>query len=167
MIWDLIATIVCGLGAAGIALGIRALSGNRMPRWLIPVFAGLGMMGYQIHIEYIWFDHKASMLPDEAVVVSTEKNSAPWRPWSYVYPQVTAFTVLDTSSIRQDRANANIMQFYMYRFEKLISDPVTDQVYLLNCDSNELLPLDESRDPVVKSLRRLPASNPIVEEVCQ
>lgn len=167
MIWDLIATIVCGLGAAGIALGIRALSGNRAPRWLIPVFAGLGMMGYQIHIEYIWFDHKASMLPEEAIVVSTEKNSAPWRPWSYVYPQVTAFTVLDTSSIRQDRSNENVMQFYMYRFEKLISDPVTDQVYLLNCDSNELLPLDESRDPVIKSLRRLPGSNPIVEEVCQ
>ena len=41
MLWELIATIVAGLGAAGIALAIRFISRKKAPRWLVPAFAGL------------------------------------------------------------------------------------------------------------------------------
>ncbi len=66
MIWHLIAAIFAGLGAAGLGLLLRTLSGKRLPRWIVPVCAGLGMLGYQIQHEYGWFDHKRQQLPDSA-----------------------------------------------------------------------------------------------------
>lgn len=74
MFWTFVATVICGLGAAGIALGIRSATRNKAPKWLIPVFAGAGMLGYLIYGEYSWYDHKQSRLPTEAVVVSTESK---------------------------------------------------------------------------------------------
>ena len=37
MIWHLIAAIFAGLGAAGLGLLLRTLSGKRLPRWIVPV----------------------------------------------------------------------------------------------------------------------------------
>ena len=42
MFWTFVATVFCGLGTAGIALGIRAATRNKAPKWIIPVFAGAG-----------------------------------------------------------------------------------------------------------------------------
>ena len=70
MFWTFIATVFCGLGAAGIALGIRAVFRKATPKWLIPVFAGAGMLGYLIYGEYTWFELKQSQLPEEAVIVN-------------------------------------------------------------------------------------------------
>src|SRR5690554_2296508 len=102
MFWNLIATIVCGLGAAGIALGIRTITAKRAPKWIIPVFAGAGMLGYLIYGEYTWYDHKRSLLPEEAVVVSTEQEKLFFRPWTFVVPYVTAFSTVDVESRSTD-----------------------------------------------------------------
>ena len=57
MIWHLVATFSAGLGAAGIAFLLRSLSKQKLPKWIIPAFAGIGMLGYQIYFEYNWFAH--------------------------------------------------------------------------------------------------------------
>ena len=108
MFWTFVATVVCGLGAAGIALGIRAATRNKAPKWIIPVFAGAGMLGYLIYMEYTWFDQKEARLPDEAVVVSTESDGILWRPWTFVLPYVTAFSTVDTKSISRDTSSEDI-----------------------------------------------------------
>ncbi|MES7593453.1 hypothetical protein U6M85_12405, partial [Cutibacterium acnes] len=63
MFWELIATFSAGLGAAGIALLLRAITLKKLPNWIIPVFAGAGMLGFQIYSEYTWFSHQRSLLP--------------------------------------------------------------------------------------------------------
>lgn len=167
MFWNLVATFIAGFGAAGIALTIRSLTRKRAPRWLIPVFAGAGMLGYQVYLEYTWFDHKQSQLPAAAEVVSTEQQKIAWRPWSYLAPQVTSFTVLDVDSIRRERGTEGIARFYLHRFERIVMDRVSSQVYLLNCDSRELVPLSAAGTPDVNALRRLDSSDPLQLGVCQ
>lgn len=167
MFWNLVATLIAGLGAAGIALTIRSLTRKRAPRWLIPVFAGAGMLGYQIYLEYTWFDHKQSQLPAAAEVVSTEERKVAWRPWSYVVPQVTSFTVLDVDSVRRERGTEGIARFYLHRFERIVMDQVSSRVYLLNCDTRELVPLTAAGSPDISALRRLEASDPLQVGVCR
>ncbi len=166
MFWTLVATVFCGLGAAGIALGIRTATRNRAPKWIIPVFAGLGMLGYLIYGEYSWYDHKQSRLPEEAVVVSTERNGIFWRPWSLVYPYVTAFSVVDTNSIARDTSNPDIIRFTLYRFEQKITDAVSHRVHIINCASRELVPIGSDGTPRIDNLKVLEQRDMLYSTVC-
>ncbi|MHA7810727.1 MAG: hypothetical protein ACX933_13045 [Marinobacter adhaerens] len=166
MFWTFVATVVCGLGAAGIALGIRASTRNKAPKWLIPVFAGAGMLGYLIYMEYTWFDQKEARLPDEAVVVSTESDGILWRPWTFVLPYVTAFSTVDTKSISRDTSSEDIVRFTLYRFEQKMTDAVSHRVHIINCATRELVPLGSDGSPRVDNLKLLEPGDPLYETVC-
>ncbi|MEQ9547265.1 MAG: hypothetical protein RIK85_14765 [Marinobacter sp.] len=166
MFWTLVATVFCGLGAAGIALGIRAATRNKAPRWIIPVFAGVGMLGYLIQGEYTWYDHKKAQLPEEAVVVSTQNEGIFWRPWTFVFPYVTSFTTVDTKSISRDSDNQNVVRFTLYRFEQKMTDAVSHRIHIINCATQELVPLGSDGRPRVDNLKLLVSGDPLLETVC-
>ncbi|MCK0164697.1 hypothetical protein [Marinobacter sp. S6332] len=166
MFWTLVATVFCGLGAAGVALGIRAVTRNMAPKWIIPVFAGAGMLGYLIYGEYTWFDHKQSRLPDEAVVVSTERKGIFWRPWSLVYPYVTAFSTVDTDSIGRDTNNPDIVRFTLYHFEQKVTDTVSHRIHIINCATRELIPIGSDGTPRVDNLKVLESVDALYSTVC-
>lgn len=166
MFWSLVATVFCGLGAAGVALTLRALTRNKAPRWIIPVFAGLGMLSYLIYGEYSWFELKQSQLPQEAVVVDTEKTPIFWRPWTFAFPYVTAFSTVDKLSIGRNEQTPDVVNFTLYRFEQKVTDTVSHRVHILNCASRELVPLDSTGTPRVDNMKRLTSDDPLYSTVC-
>lgn len=168
MIWHLIAAIFAGLGAAGVGLILRLLSGKRLPRWIVPALGGLGIIGYQIHYEYTWYDYKQAQLPASAQVVSTETDQMAWRPWTYAVPLITAFNVVDQSNlVTRETGKDRLVEFILYRFERQHTDHVSHQAYLLNCSAQEMVPLaEESRQPRYTELRRVEASTPLYQAVC-
>ena len=85
MLWEWLATVFAGLGAAGVMLSLRFFI-KRLPKWSIPASAGLGMIVFQVYSEYTWFEHTKSLLPATAVVVAEVAETAPYKPWSYYYP---------------------------------------------------------------------------------
>ncbi|KDE39610.1 MAG: hypothetical protein ACK4L8_15490 [Nitrincola lacisaponensis] len=169
MIWTIVAIVFAGLGAAGVALILRKLSRNKLPKWIIPVFGGLGMLGYQISYEYSWFEHQQQRQPEGAVVVSTETGQVFWRPWTYHFPMIIAFSVVDTRNLVTTQLDdgAQVVEFILYRFEKQHVDLVTHQAYLLNCASTEMLPLNDQRQPQLQRLSRLDRDDVLYQTVCQ
>ncbi|KAA1173694.1 hypothetical protein FWJ25_09700 [Marinobacter salinexigens] len=166
MFWTFVATVFCGLGAAGIALGIRAATNKKAPRWIIPVFAGAGMLAYLVYGEYTWYEHKKSLLPEEAVIVDTEDEGIFWRPWTFVVPYVSAFSTVDVKSISRDTNNPDILRFTLYRFEQKVTDAVSHRVHLINCKSRELVPLGSDGTPRVDNMKVLGKTDPLVQTVC-
>ncbi|MDW7745764.1 hypothetical protein [Halomonas sp.] len=168
MIWHLIAAVFAGLGAAGIGLILRLASGKRLPRWIIPAFGGLGMLGYQIQTEYTWFEHKQQQLPESAEVVSVEEGQMFWRPWTFAFPMTTAFTIVDLDNLAVSRGDeGRLVEFILYRFEKEYVDQVSHQAYLMNCETREMLPLEgESRTPHTEQMRRVEATSPLHRALC-
>ena len=166
MFWTFVATVFCGLGAAGIALGIRAATAKRAPKWIIPVFAGAGMLGYLIYGEYTWYDHKRSLLPEQAVVVNTEQEKIFFRPWTFIFPYVTAFSMVDVASISKDTPDSNIVRFTLYRFSQTVTDAVSHRVHLINCQSRELVPLGSDGSPRVDNMKLLNLQDPLYTTVC-
>jgi hypothetical protein len=51
---ELIAAIVAAIASAGIALILRKLSRNRLPAWILPAAAALGLISYTAWSEYRW-----------------------------------------------------------------------------------------------------------------
>ncbi|SDT92872.1 hypothetical protein SAMN05216296_0648 [Pseudomonas pohangensis] len=168
MLWTLIAIGIAGLGAAGIAMLLRKLTRNRLPKWIIPAFGGLGMLGYQIYYEYNWFEHQLQRQPAEAVLVASETGEVLWRPWTFFRPMTTAFTVLDKKSLQREEASGQtVVAFNLYRFEKQHIDQVSHQSYLLNCTTAELLPLDPQQKPLLEQIRRIERTETLYLQVCE
>lgn len=167
MLWTILAIVVAGLGAAGIAMLLRKLSGNRLPKWIIPALGGLGMLGYQIYYEYSWFEHQLQRQPAESVLVASETGEVFWRPWTFFWPMTTAFTVLDSKSLlREDAAVGNVVAFNLYRFEKQHIDRVNHQPHLLNCSTAELLPLDAQKKPLLQQMKRIERTDTLYLRAC-
>ncbi|CAM3643838.1 hypothetical protein ACT3TQ_09075 [Halomonas sp. AOP12-C2-37] len=168
MIWHLIAAVFAGLAAAGIGLILRTLSGKRLPKWIVPVFGGLGMLGYQVQVEYSWFEHKQAQLPATTTVISSDTSTAVWRPWTFAIPMTTKFSVIDSENIRLSEQNgARLAEFILYQFERHYTDIIITQPYLLNCENRELVPLDkETRAPILEQIRTLRDSSPLLLNVC-
>jgi hypothetical protein len=104
MIFELIATVVAGFAAGGIAALLLRFSRGALPRWIVPVAAGAAMISFAIWSEYSWFGRTSAALPDDFVIVSQSESSAPWRPWTYVRPMVDRFAAVDTGSVGTNEA---------------------------------------------------------------
>lgn len=95
MFFELIAVLVVGVAVAGVAMSLRFISRQRLPKWIVPAFAGLGMLSYAIWSEYSWFSRVTADLPPEVVVAWHNEDTAFWRPWSYYRPVINRFTAVD------------------------------------------------------------------------
>lgn len=167
MIWHLLAAFSAGLAAAGIALILRKLSLGKIPKWFVPAFAGAGMLAYQINMDYGWYDHKLQKLPSESIVVSSEAPGKIWRPWTYTFPMISAFTVLDSKSVDTRMiGDQRIAEFVLYRFEKHYTDRVASNHFVLNCSSRELVPVGEKGALDIDKKQLLLVSDSLLSKVC-
>ena len=134
MLWEFIATLSAGLGAAGIMMMLRTLF-KRLPKSFIPAAAGLGMLLFQIHSEYTWFDHTRARLPESAVVVAEFPQTVFYKPWSYYQPQVLKFVAVDRATTQTRPDAPHELQTTLYFFERRMSAhtwPV-----LVNCQTRQ------------------------------
>lgn len=139
MIWHLLGALFAALGAAGVAQILRVATRRKLPKWIIPIAAGIGLLGYQIQYEYSWFEHKQALLPAGSEVVESTGTTFFWRPWTYAWPMVTSFAVVDRANARYvEQDGQRIAQFILYRFHKEYVDQVKPYNQLLNCDTAEL-----------------------------
>ncbi|WP_213999771.1 hypothetical protein [Arsukibacterium sp.] len=171
MLWELIATVFAGLGAAGIALAIRFISRKKAPRWLIPAFAGLGMLSFQVQSEYNWYPHQAGLLPDGVVVVRTVEQQAFWRPWSYLHPQTLRFIAADIANAAPNQRNEAIWLVDLYFFERRLSAKRVPQV--VHCqqqaraDFTEQLHIPAPGEAVGNAWHKLENNDPLLLALCQ
>lgn len=135
MIWELIATFCAGIGAAGIALLLRKLSRQRLPRYLTPVFAGVAMLGFQIYNEYQWFEHQKSLLPQGVEVVMTASDEKAWQPWTYLLPQINRFMAADFGRQSINQLNPDIVLLDLYLFAQ--RSPAMPVKQLIHCKAGK------------------------------
>lgn len=170
MIWELIATVVAGFGGAGIALMLRKISANKAPRYIIPVFAGAAMLGFQVHSEYSWYQHQSGLLPQGVVVVKTVQEKAVWRPWSYLYPQTLRFIAADVHNAAANQQNTAVKLVDLYFFERRAAARRVPVV--LHCqqharaDFTRDLSIPAPGETVGSHWQNLTADDPLLGAVC-
>ena len=82
MFLELVAVLIAGLAGAGVMMILTKLSGNRLPKWTLPVGAGAAMLATTISSEYSWFSRTAESLPAGIEIAESVQSSAAWRPWA-------------------------------------------------------------------------------------
>jgi hypothetical protein len=113
MFLELIATAFAGLAAAGVLLALNRLTGGRLPRWSMPVAAGLTMIGVTVASEYGWYGRNSADLPEGLVIAQTVDKRSFYQPWTYAVPYVHRFVAVDTATIRS-RGDQHIADLYFF-----------------------------------------------------
>lgn len=171
MLLELIAIAAAAVGAAGVVMLLRKLSGGRLPRWFIPATAGAAMLSYAIWSEYSWYDRVSSGLPDGLEVVASDQGGAPWRPWSYVFPVTERFIAIDRRSIVDHAAAQDQRFFNAYWFERWMSPRIT--TLLVDCGRARGYELPAGADfpvniaPADDAWIAIPANDPLFEAACR
>jgi hypothetical protein len=170
LLFELIATITSGLGAAGVVLLLRHLSGGRLPKGLVPTAAGAAMVAFVIWNDYSWFERTSGGLPDRVEVIAMHSDSAAWRPWTYVFPLTERFTAIDRGSMRQNDQAPGITMVDVLLFARRA--PVTTVPMMIDCQGMRRADLVDGDvfdpDGTVSGVPwyDLPAGDPLLDSVC-
>ena len=131
---------------AAAALGLIAWAARRwfagMPKWSVPVAAGVGLIGATIWLEYDWFNRVSAELPPGFVVVNAEAAGSPLRPWTYVVPLVTRFDALDMPKRAQHPNRAEMVMLPVYGFARW--KVPQNMLMIFDCAGKRRVPLTET-----------------------
>jgi hypothetical protein len=129
MLTDFIATIASGAGVACIVIIANHLSsrmtGQKLPKWVMPAGIGLAMLSFSVWNEYSWFSRMRAALPEGVVVASAPTDRAMYRPWSYLFPSVSRFIAVDGANAARSASDpqvfaANAVVFQRWQPERRI-----------------------------------------------
>ncbi len=171
MFVELIATVFAGIACAGIAMLLNIITGRRLPKWVMPVAAGAGMIAMTISNEYTWFGRTAERLPEGVEIAMTVDEQSWWRPWTQMWPYTKRFAAVDTGT---SRSNANLPDQRLadiYFFGRW--SPVNQAPMIFDCASAKSALLidgaDFASDGSVANAdwQVMPADDPILKLVCE
>lgn len=110
MLFDFIAAAAAGFGIAGIAMLLRHLTRGLLPRWIVPLAAGVGMFGYAVWNEYSWFDRVTGAFAEGVEVVVAPTESQFYRPWTYIKPLTLRFVAWDGVNVLRSTEKPGLVQ---------------------------------------------------------
>ncbi len=171
MFIELIATVFAGLACAGIAMFLNTITGKRLPKWILPVAAGLGMLGMTISNEYTWFDRTAETLPEGITIAMTVDEQSWGRPWTQLWPYTKRFVAVDTATAQTNENLPDQRLADLYFFGRW--SPVNLAPMLFDCTGGRSALLIDgatfATDGTVTDAdwQQMPAGDPILKLVCE
>ncbi|KIC45579.1 hypothetical protein [Tateyamaria sp. ANG-S1] len=171
MFVELIATVFAGIGAAGLVMVLNLMTGRRLPKWLMPVAAGAGMIGMTISNEYTWFGRTAERLPEGVEIAMTVDEQSWFRPWTQVAPYTKRFVAVDVANLRRNEAQPDQRMVDLYFFGRW--SPVNQTPMLLDCAGAQSAVLIDgaefAADGSVSDAdwQAMPGDDPILSMVCE
>lgn len=110
---------------------LNIASGRRLPRWIAPVAAGLGMLATTVSNEYTWYNRTAAQLPQGLTVAMTVEEQGWVRPWTQIWPYTKRFVAVDQSTIRSHEQQPGHRLVDLYFFGRW--SPVNSAPVLFDC----------------------------------
>lgn len=163
MFLELIAVFVAGFAGAGGMMLLAKLARGRLPKWLIPVGAGVAMLAAAISNEYSWYDRNSASLPEGMVVAQTVETRAYWRPWTLLFPFTERFAAVDLGNLQTNSQDENLHLVDLYLYSRW--KPLSAVEIMVDCGKNLRADpaLGDGSPPV---WREVDATDPIVSTVC-
>lgn len=170
MLLEFIAAIALGLGLAGLVMITNRLAGKRLPGWLAPASAGLGMIAFMVYLEYSWADRTMARLPEGVVLASASSESMWYRPWTYIKPLSLRLIAIDTRRNRShDDRPGQIMTTIVLlgRWMPIREVPVVfDCVNARRADLTDQVSIETDGELIGAQWRRLSVEDPALLRIC-
>lgn len=141
MAFELLAAIVTAVAFAGMAHLVWRLSGRRLPRWIVPAAAAVGLIGFTVWSEYDWFGRVSAELPPGVDVVWSDSGANGLRPWTHLFPMTTRFIALDTRDMARHPGNPDLRLGHLYEFARWT--PTRDTMMVFDCAAGRRVALTD------------------------
>lgn len=167
MFFELVATFAAGISAAGLALIANHLTRGQLPRWALPVAAGVAMLGYTVWSEYSWGPRTRAALPEGVEVVMSVEERRFWKPWTYLVPQTTRIMALDRAGVQRNPEAPGILLADIYLFARWT--PPAKRPQLVDCTDGRRADATAAAlaDPADAAWRNAGEDDPLMEALCR
>ncbi len=133
-----LAALVCGPIWA-IARYLRV----ELPKFLLPMLAGLTIFSYNIYMSYSWIDRTVSSYGPNVVVLKEYRSKSFFAPWTLVVPRVSHFIAANIKMEPQLIEGTNIIEGALVAMQEHI-DP-KNMAVLIKCLENQvsIMPIEK------------------------
>lgn len=170
MTLEFLAAIVAAFFGAGIGLILRWIFRDRLPRWIVPVFAGLGMIAMSIYNEYTWYPRLKAGMPEGVVIAQVHESRVPWRPWTFAVPLVNEVYLVDTRRSLRNPETPDLVLTQVFRFARWQNTreimSVFDCANARRVDLTEGVQFDEAGEMTGGTWVALDPGDPILRVAC-
>ena len=170
MVLELVATAALGLGVGGVVLALRYFSGGRVPGYMVPIAAGLGMLLFSLWSEYSWFSRVRSQLPERVAILRTFEERSTLKPWSYLVPRIERFSAFDPASLHTHPDFPDLRMVEVVLVAHL--QPTFTVTQLVDCAAGRSaevdgqLTLSDGGAPVDADWQRMDEGDPLLVAAC-
>lgn len=170
MIWELLGAVVLGVVAGGMAWGLRRVTGSRLPKWVTPAAAGIGMLTYGVWMDYTWGARTEAALPAGVEAVREARDGSFLRPWTLLAPPVMRIAAVNAAGALTNEAAPDMRLARMYLFERNM--PPGEVGVLVDCAAARMavttgaVGFDAAGAPQVQGWEALSAGDPMLTALC-
>lgn len=169
MVIDFVGAFATGFCLMGIALILNRVTGRRLGRWIYPASVALGMVGFTVWAEYTWPTRTLAAAP-QLRLASHNEQGVFYRPWTYLWPQVTRLTTIDQSAtfVHPERPDLVLAQVVLLgRWEPVrAAGVVFDCRRMARVDLAAGVELSADGVPQGADWRTMEADDPVLRTAC-
>jgi len=118
MFWALLTAFIAAIAGALTGYALHHMSRRRLPRTIIPVSAGLGMLAATVALEYGWYENVLDTMAPDLVVISEREQQSWYQPWTYARPFVRGFIGYSPSEVVETAPRSGIAVVQLRRQER-------------------------------------------------
>ncbi len=170
MLLTFLGAIVLAVASAGIVSMAFRITGRRAPKGVMPLAAGIAMIGFMAWNENSWFSRAVADLPDSHVVIATGEFSNFIQPWTVVFPRINRFMVVDTRTIQINEAEPELRRAEVILAQRYTRTVTTRQ--FVDCangrraDQTDATRFDDRGVPLIDDWVAVAEDNDLVNVVC-
>lgn len=166
MLLTFFGALAVGVLAACVAFIVRRLYGVNA-RFLIPLSAGAGMLGFTVWNDYTWYGRNVAGLPDTVQVARAIEKSWVVQPWTLIAPVVTRFQAVNRASVARNAAAPEVARATVYLVARF--QPTFETVQLFDCARGrraDAADAPESGTPPERAWVTVGLDDPLLSLVC-
>jgi len=105
-----------------------------LPKFVLPMLAGVTLFSYNIYMSYSWIDRTVASYEPEVIVLKEYRSKSFFAPWTILVPRVSHFIAANTKKEAQLIEGTNVIEGALVAMQEHL-DPQNMSV-LVKCDEN-------------------------------
>ncbi|MDV7339234.1 hypothetical protein RYZ26_06495 [Terasakiella sp. A23] len=127
--WTVLTAICLAALVCGPVWAIARFLRVPLPKFVLPMLAGITLFSYNIYMSYSWIDRMIDSYDTEIVVLKEYRSKSFFMPWTIIVPRVSHFIAANTKQEPEQIAGTNILHAPLVAMQEHV-DPLNLSAFI-------------------------------------